>query len=119
MIPIEFIRVGNHFYPNIEHENVNQIVISPEIEHVLNNNVTFLNSVTIFLEEVGSIINENDAIIIFDECDLKQYLYGKIKPQDIHFTINDKTYFISTQLYSLLEKQFQINFSNTLYKIIL
>ena len=108
--------VGNHWYPCISHDYYSDIKFNRKIDR-------FLNTIDIFnggelnieFEELGSIF-EGPNIIFFAEEDIVRYLttndYFSLK-----FTINNYTYEINSDLYFLLEQQFNFNFHKNSYKI--
>lgn len=113
---IEFKKLGNHWYPSIEHENIEEIQLDQKVERVL----TMLASTNEFdTEKVSIWINEQNTILCdntiqFRDEDLNRY-FTTNDDFDFIVYIGDKAFPISSTLYSLLEELFNFNFHNTLY----
>ena len=109
-------RLGNHWYPAIKH-NLGYI---DGFEKKIDRYLTVLDvfnteELTIELEELG-VMYEGINIIYFDESDIVRYL---MTDDDfmINFVINGHQFKLSSDLYWLLEDQFNCNFHKSTYKI--
>lgn len=108
--------IGNHWYPCIQHNCYSKIGFNKKIDWTLSLICgSNWEELTIEFEELGSIWDDIN-IIYFDEADIVKYLttdeYFMLK-----FTINGRTYEINSDLYFLLEQQFNFNFHKNSYKI--
>lgn len=113
---IEFKKLGNHWYPSIEHESLDDIQLDYKIERVLtrlaSTNIYDKEKISIRIVEQNTILYENT--IQFRDEDLNRY-FTTNDEFDFIVYIGDKTFPISSTLYSLLEELFNFNFHKTLY----
>lgn len=113
---IEFKKLGNHWYPSIEHESFDDIQLDYKIERVLtrlaSTNIYDKEKISIRIVEQNTILYENT--IQFRDEDLNRY-FTTNDEFDFIVYIGDKTFPISSTLYSLLEELFNFNFHKTLY----
>lgn len=107
-------KLGNHLYPNINHNCLSDIQLSKKIEKILYRHIHISTCEVVFYEQFDII--DNDNILQFREKDIVRYLTTN-DDFDIHFYINDHEFIISSKLYSLLESQYNFNFHKTLYRI--
>ena len=110
-------KVGNHWYPCIKHNWTGDIVIPRKIELIFNIIAMGEEVLHLEFEELHSIV-EGLNIIWFNDADITQYMITDDEDEfdfDMHFTINDKEFYISSYLYTLLEDQFHFNFHDTIY----
>lgn len=108
-------KLGNNWYLDIDHIDPDDIRLNEKICKVLtlldkNNN----GELEIVLTESYSIVEEN-TIFINDE-DLLSY-FTTSDSINIRFSINDHEFYISDNLYNLLEYKFNPNFHKTVYTI--
>jgi hypothetical protein len=116
LIKITFKKVGNHWYPNIKHENPSDLKIDSRLEELLNNKDEWNEGVVnITLMEQSSFIVE-EGLIQFDDADLLRYFTTDDK-FDMALYIENKKYTISSSLYSLLEREFHADFHEVAYRI--
>ena len=108
-------KVGNHWYPNLMHEDPMELMLDPKMEKLLtlwdkNNYGEF----HFLLSEVHTWLEDNT--IQFRDEDIRRYL-----TTDATFSmpiyIGDHEFEISTLLIDLFESQFNTNFHKTLYSI--
>lgn len=112
---IKIKRLGNHWYLNVNHESLDEIALDEKIERMLfildrSRAGEFL--CTIY--ETGCILYSNT--IQFSDDSLRRY-FTTNDDFNIDFWIGDRSFQISSTLYSLLEYQYEFNFHDTLYCI--
>lgn len=106
-------KVGNHWYPSIEHDNLEEISLSPKLEKTLSIlNKTKSESMSIWIEEQNTILYPNT--IQFRDEDLNRY-FTTNDEFDFIVYVGNKEFPVSSMLYSLLEDLFNFNFHKTLY----
>ena len=118
MVQFKIKKVGNHWYPCVNHCYGNDISLDIKIERILNIFSTWLNDTeefTIELEEIP-LITEDFNLIYFDESDITRF-YTTDDDFDLRFEINNHEFKISAYLFSCLEEQFNVNIHETLYKL--
>ena len=90
-------KIGNHWYPCIDHELGDPINLTEKVDRYLNIlDLSKSGEITVELEELG-ILFGGINIIYFNEEDIVRYL--------------------TSDVYWLLENQFNFNFHKTSYKI--
>lgn len=113
---IEFKKLGNHWYPSIKHENLDDIQLSEKVERILNifasTNEFNKEKISIWIIEQNTILCKNT--IQFRDEDLNRY-FTTNDDFDFIVYIGDRSFPISSTLYSLLEELFNFNFHKTLY----
>lgn len=113
---IEFIKVGNHWYPNIAHKDPSYLRLDPRLERKLDSLNEFdFNAITIFLSEISSIMPDNGVLQFLDN-DILRYMTTDDE-FDLTMFIDDIEYSISSKLYTLLENTFHLDLCKTLYRI--
>lgn len=116
---IKFKKVGNLWYPCINHNSYHNITLCRNATRWLNawNNhkILYPEDIEIEFEEIGVEISGINIIYFYEE-DITRYLTTD-DYFDIRFKINGYTYSISSDLYMLLEEQYHFNFHKTSYKI--
>lgn len=105
-------RLGNHWYLDIEHNDLYEIVLNEKIDRVLSK--VSNDTVIINLYEVYSIADENT--IFFDESDILRYLTTD-DDFNLRFWIGDHEFYISSDLYYCLEMNYNVNFHKSMYTI--
>lgn len=117
---IKILKVGNHLYPDINHSEAYEIQLSEKIERVLQKYISIHQELNgdsceiVFYEQYDIIADR--GILQFKEADIVKYLTTD-DDFDLTFYIDDHEFTISSDLYSLLEQQFNFNFHKTLYRI--
>lgn len=110
------IKVGNHWYPSIKHELGYIDGFDKKIDRYLSIlDVSNSGELTIEFEELG-VVFAGINIIYFNESDIVRYLTTN-DAFDIRFEINGHEFTIYSDIYWLLEYQFNFNFHKTSYKI--
>ena len=112
-IKITLKKIGNHWYPSIQHNCLDEINLDYKIERVLSTlDKTKSETITISINEQNTILYSNT--IQFRDEDLNKY-FTTNDDFDFIVYIGERTYPISSTLYSLLEELFNFNFHKTLY----
>jgi hypothetical protein len=116
---IKFKKVGNHWYPCINHSPEHNITLCRNASRWLNlfskSKILYPEEIDINFEEIGVEINGINIIYFYEE-DITRYLTTD-DYFDMRFNINGYTYSISSDLYMLLEEQYHFNFHKESYKI--
>lgn len=116
MLKFNVKKLNNHWYPCIEHELGCIRGFNTKIDRYFNAiDISKSEELTIEFEELG-VIFAGINIIYFNENDILKYLTTDYS-FDLRFVINDNEFEISSDLYWLLENQFNFNFHKTSYKI--
>lgn len=110
---LTFKKIGNHWYPSINHDSLDDICLDSKVEKCL----SILDKdrseiVTFSINEQNTILYGNT--IQFRDEDLNRY-FTTNDDFDFIIYIGERTYPISSILYSLLEETFNFNFHKTLY----
>lgn len=115
MIKINLIKLGNHWYPDLNHKKVSDLKLDDKIEKYINHTNKYgYYSPTIYIYELGSVIPDKNVLRFKDE-DINDYKAGE--DFDLIFDLNNHKFKISSSLIYLLEQQFNIDIANNLYKI--
>jgi len=113
---IEFIKLGNHWYPNITHKDPADLKLDPRIERKFDALDQFgSKSVTIFLSEIVSFMPDS-GVIQFLDSDILRYMTTNDE-FDLKMYIDDEEFTISSRMYTLLEDTFHLELCKTLYHI--
>jgi len=115
-ITFQIKKLGNHWYPDIEHFDPNDLSLDPKMEYFLDKiDVSKIGNLTICLLEQEDIITSK-YIVQFEESDLVRYLTTS---EDFYLTIyiKDHPFYITSELFTLLEEAFDLNFSQKVYTI--
>lgn len=116
MLSFKVKKVGNHWYPDIKHERGYIDGFDEKIDRYLSIiDISKSNELTIEFEELG-VIFAGINIIYFNESDIVRYLTTD-DVFDIRFEVNNHEFTIYSDIYWLLEYQFNFNFHKTSYKI--
>ena len=113
---ITFKKLGNHWYPCLEHESLSDLGIDPVFERLFNIMDKYNDEViNVYLYEESSIII-NEGLIQFTEEDILRYLTTNDDfIMDLY--IEDHKFSISSKLYQLLEQNYNFNFHKFIYRI--
>lgn len=114
IISIKIKKLGNHLYPDINHNDSSEIQLSEKVERVLHKFLNIDECEIVFFEQ--SDIVSDFGILQFKEEDIVRYLNTN-DDFDMTFYIDDHEFIISSDLYTLLEQQFNFNFHKNLYRI--
>lgn len=114
---LTFRKLANHWYPEILHDSLDDIRLSEKIEKFF----SFIDKndnkcVTITLYEQDCYVE--DSTIQFGDHSLYKY-FTTNDDFDLEFWIGNRKFEISSTLYTMLENQFQFNFHDTTYNILI
>lgn len=113
---IDFKKIGNHWYPCIDHIDPNDISLDPKLERYLNTLSIIENDIiTFYFQELGDIV-DYDYLLQFEESDVTRFLTTDDDFEMICY-IGNHQFYISSNLYSLLEEIYNFNFHKNLYRI--
>jgi hypothetical protein len=108
-------KVGNHWYPNLQHDDPIDLMLDPKMEKLLTlwdkNNIGELHFV---LSEVHSWLESNT--IQFQDKDIVRWL-TTTATFPVKIFIGEHEFEVSSLLMDLFEEQFNTNFHKTLYSI--
>lgn len=108
-------KVGNHWYPNINHDFPDDLILDEKIEKVLSMVDKYnYGIVTLYFFEQYEILGK--GTLQFNERDMIKYLTTD-EYVDVKFYINDHEYVISSTLLALLESQYKFDFQDNVYRI--
>jgi len=108
-------KLGDNWYLDIKHDSPFDILLDSKIGHCLSRiDKSKSGQLRFTLYEIHSIIDDNT--IYMEEEDIVRYLTTN-DDFDIHFWILDHEFSISSDLYSLLEDQYNLNLHKTMYTI--
>lgn len=105
-------RLGQHWYLDVNHNSPLDISFNSKIEKYF-----FLfncSEIEIKLYEVFSIVEENT--IYLNEFDVNRY-FTTSDDFDIRFTVRDHEFEISSDMYYLLESEYNLNLHKSMYTI--
>ena len=113
---ITFKKLGNHWYPCLEHESLSDLGIDPVFERLFNRMDKYNDEIiNVYLYEESSIII-NEGLIQFTEEDILRYLTTNDDfIMDLY--IEDHKFSISSKLYQLLEQNYNFNLHKFIYRI--
>lgn len=112
---ITFRKIGNHWYPNIIHNTPYEIILNKHIEDLLTRfDKNSDGIVEISMQEQFCYLI--DPVLKFNEEDIQRYFLTDDQ-FDFRFYIGKHEFKISTELYTLLESQYNFNFHKELYHI--
>lgn len=120
LIPLIFKKIGNHWYLDIEHDDPNDLKLSPIIERYLDKLDTWKDGVVgrIHLAEVKDFSVETEGILQFSDSDLLRYFTTKdVFKMTIY--IGKHSFSVSSNLYTALEAKYGFDFHITSYKFII
>jgi hypothetical protein len=115
-VRIDIRKLGSHWYPSLRHDDPNDLSLDLKMERKLSeHDYMDIGSVTVYLHKAHNIIGSK-GIVQFEEQDIVRYL---TTDEDfiMRMYIDDEPYYISSQLYFLLENIYNLDFRNNLYKI--
>ena len=117
LVQLIFKKVGNHWYLDIEHNNPQDLILDPVLERFLSRldslNIGIVDNVYL-VEQTGFI--EPEGLLQFTDEDLLRYFTTK----DIfkmNIFISNYHFQISSNLYSLLENKYQLDFHISVYRL--
>ena len=112
---IRIKKLGNHWYPDIEHNDPYDLSLNDKIDRFLD----FFDKensgeLEVYLLETYSFIENNT--ILFNDDDILRYL-TTADEFNLRFCVDDREFEISSNLISLLEYEYNPNFHKACYKI--
>ena len=114
---LAFKKLANHWYPEIPHDFLDEIKLCEKIEKWL----SFLDKDQDGIVSIG-LYDQNcyieDSTLQFGDDSLCRY-FTTNDEFDLDFWIGERKFTISATLYTILENQFQFNFHDTTYNILL
>lgn len=117
LVQLTFKKIGNHWYLDIEHDNPQDLILDPVLERFLSRldslNIGIVDNVYL-VEQTGFI--EPEGLLQFTDEDLLRYFTTK----DIfkmNIFISNYHFQISSNLYSLLENKYQLDFHISAYRL--
>ena len=108
-------RIGNHWYPNLKHEDPMDLILDRKMEKyctLLDKENT--GELKFLLSEIHSWTHHN--AIQFEDSDIWKWL-NTTAVFPVRMYIGDHEFEISTLLMDLFEEQFNTNFHKTFYSI--
>lgn len=116
MLSFKIKKIGNHWYPSVNHDLGYIVGFEEKIDKYLNIlDIYKCDELTVEFDEIG-VIFEGTNIIYFNEKDIVRYLETDDN-FDLSFVVNNHDFKISSDIYYLLETQFNFNFHKTSYSI--
>lgn len=116
MITFKIKKVGNQWYPCLNHGRGFIDCFDEKINKYLNMiDTSKFEEITISLEELD-IFWDVPNVIYFNEQDIVRYLTTD-DDFDLRFVINNHEMTLSSNIFWLLENQFNLNFHKTSYSI--
>ena len=113
---LKFKKFANHWYPEINHDDLRDISLCKKAERILEQLDKFKsNEIEIAIIEEFSIISDKH-ILQFDESEITRW-FTTTDDFDMNIYIDNHHFVISSDLYSLLEVQFQFKFHENIYRI--
>lgn len=112
---IKVKKLGNHWYPNLKHDDPMDLMLDPKMEKLLTRwDKQNIGEIDFLLSEVHTWLEPNT--IQFRDEDIWKWL-NTTATFPIKLYIGDHEFEISTLLLDLFEEQFNTNFHKTLYSI--
>ena len=112
-------KIGNHWYLDVPHNDPRDLVIDPVLERFLSildkDNEGVITR--IYLSEQQDYINE-DGLLQFSDKDLLKY-FTTNESFKMNIFINNHHFQISSELYTILETQYQLDFHIALYRFVI
>lgn len=116
MLSFKVRKIGPHWYPDINHDPNCISTFDEKLNRYFNIIDTYnWKELTIEFEELGVILDGHN-IIYFEEQDIVRYLTTDDE-FNIRYMINGHIFEINSDLYWLLEKNFNFNFHKEVYRV--
>lgn len=112
-VRLNFKKIGNHWYPNILHQCPDDLIIDDKIERFFNR-ISNSENIWVCIFETSTFASENT--LQFAEEDVCRYLTTNDNFM-MKFYIDAHEFKISSDLYFLLESNFDFKFYDTLYRV--
>lgn len=108
-------KVGNHWYPDINHDYPEDLILDEKIEKIFSMADKYqYGIINLYFFEQREIIES--GTLQFDETDMIRFLTTDDDLQ-VSFYINDHRFQVSSNLLALLESQYKFNFQDNFYRI--
>lgn len=114
IVSIKIKKIGNHLYPCIDHNEASEIQLPEKIEKFLSKFLRYDECEIVFYEQYDIIADY--GVLQFKEEDIVRYLTTDDN-FDMTFYIDGHELTISSDLYTLLEQQYNFEFHSLLYRI--
>lgn len=114
-----FKKVGNHWYLNINHDDPTDLILDSRLERffdILDFNKFGIMDRVYIIEE--NFTDNMENLIQFTDSDLLRYFTTTDNFTMIVY-VGKHRFTISSKLYTLLEQQYQFNFHQSIYRIII
>lgn len=117
LVRLIFKKVGNHWYLDIEHDNPQDLILDPVLERFLSSRDSLNLGIVdnIYLVEQNGFI-EPEGLLQFTDEDLLRYFTTK-DTFKMNIFISNHHFQISSNLYSLLENKYQLDFHISAYRL--
>lgn len=115
VIPIKIKKLANHWYPVVEHNNANEIQLDERVENILVWLAKDRDEIEIVFYEQYDIIADLGNFE-FNEEDINRYMTTN-DSFDMRFYVDEHEFLLSSDLYTLLEQQYEFDFHINLYRI--
>lgn len=113
---LQFKKIGNHWYPNIKHQEFEELILDPVVERLVSKFDKFGDEkVDICLIKQDMIIIQ-DGLLQFAEEDITRY-FTTTDDFIMRFYVNNHELHLSSKLYTALERNFNFNFHKEVYRI--
>ena len=114
-IILKIKKIGNHWYPNLKHDSLDDLALDPKIEKLLSKiDVDNTGDLEFLIYEVHTWTNR--STFQFNEEDMWRWI-NTTDCFDLTVYLRDYEYKISSSIIDLLEDQYGMAFYNTLYSI--
>ena len=122
MLSFKLKKLGSYWYPDIEHAPNQIYTFDEKLNKYLNIlDINDNNEITFDFEQLDDIISYDNMhdipnIIYFNDDDIARYMMTT-DDFDLHYMVNSHIFKISSELYCLLEENFNFNFHKEIYSI--
>jgi len=118
IIRLDLKKVGNHWYPCLDHFDPNQISLDPMLEALLstiNERDMGLDNVCVYFKSID-FDNGEKHVLKFNRPDIERY-FTTDEDFEINAYIDDYHFYVSSDLYMLMEKTYKLDLHKNLYKL--
>ena len=118
IIRLDIKKVGNHWYPCLDHFDPNQVSLDPKLEEILNlldSRGIQLGCLSIYFKKIDSKEGQKE-VLQFNKSDIERYLTTDHE-LEINTYIDDFHFYVSSELYTLMEQTYKLDFHKNLYKL--
>lgn len=120
MLSFKVKKLGPYWYPDIDHAPNQIFTFDEKLNRYLNIlNIHYQNEITFEFEQLNDVFSYDNNydipnIIYFDDDDIARYMMTT-DDFNLHYMINGHIFEISSDLYCLLEENFNFNFHTEIY----